>query len=342
MLNRRATGLALVLLTHLFLALLAAPAVAQTVTVCAPAFFLDALADLEDEHENLRLAGVDEDLDPSDCDGLIAGYRGIENFLVADSPLRWIQSNSAGVEGFLEIPDLRDSDIVLTNAKIIQGPEIADHAFALLLNFTRNIKAFNAQMPEGWNTNRELPMIELSGKTALVIGLGGIGTQIAQRAAAFGMTVIAVDPKDVPIHRDVTYVGKPDELDDLLPRADVVFSSVPHTPASEGMIGARQFELMKQDVYFINISRGKIVDTDALVAALRSGKVRAAGLDVTDPEPLPSDHPLWAMSNVTITPHLATISDRLEERRTQLLRDNITRFATGRPLRNVVDKQAGY
>ena len=156
------------------------------------------------------------------------------------------------------------------------------------------------------------------------------------------MTVLAVDPKDVPIHRDVTYVGKPDELDDLLPRADVVFSSVPQTPASEGMIGERQFELMKQDVYFINISRGKIVDTDALVAALRSGKIRAAGLDVTDPEPLPSDHPLWAMSNVTITPHLATISDRLEERRMQLLRDNITRFATGRPLRNVVNKQAGY
>ena len=122
MLNRRATGLALVLLTYLFLTLLVAPAAAQTVTVCAPPVFLDALADLEDEHENLRLAGVSEDLDPSDCDGLIAGYRGIENFLVADSKLRWIQSNSAGVEGFLIIPDLRDSDIVLTNAKIIQGP----------------------------------------------------------------------------------------------------------------------------------------------------------------------------------------------------------------------------
>ena len=342
MFDLRSPGRGRVLLGLLIISLVTAPVAAQTVTVCTPTFFLEALSDLGEEHENLRIAAVDDDLDPSDCDGLIAGYRGIENFLVADSKLRWIQSNSAGVEGFLSIPDLRDSDIVLTNAKIIQGPEIADHAFALLLNFTRNIKAFNAQMPDGWNTNRELPMIELRGKTALVIGLGGIGTQIAQRAAAFGMTVIAVDPKDIPIHRDVAYVGKPDELDDLLPRADVVFSSVPHTPATEGLIGARQFELMKQDVYFINISRGKIVDTDALVAALTSGKVRAAGLDVTDPEPLPSDHPLWTMSNVTITPHLATISDRLEERRMQLLRDNITRFATGRPLRNVIDKQVGY
>ncbi len=340
MFDLHAPGRGRVLLGLLIISLASAPVAAQT--VCMPTFFMDALADLGEEHENLSLAGVDDDLDPSDCDGLIAGYRGIENFLVADGKLRWIQSNSAGVEGFLEIPDLRDSDIVLTNAKIIQGPEIADHAFALLLNFTRNIKAFNAQMPEGWNRNQELPMIELRGKTALVIGLGGIGTQIAQRAAAFGMTVIAVDPKDIPIHRDVAYVGKPDELDDLLPRADVVFSSVPHTPATEGLIGARQFELMKQDVYFINISRGKIVDTGALVAALESGKVRAAGLDVTDPEPLPADHPLWTMSNVTITPHLATISDRLEERRMQLLRDNVTRFATGRPLRNVIDKQAGY
>ena len=342
MLHRPALDLRPVLLTVLLLLFAASGAFGQTVTVCMPAFFTDALADLEDEHDNLDLVALEEGLDPNVCNGLIAGYRGIENFLTADSKLRWIQSNSAGVEGFLEIPDLRDSDITLTNAKIIQGPEIADHAFALLLNFTRNIKAFNAQMPEGWNTDRALPMIELRGKTALVIGLGGIGTQIAQRAAAFGMTVIGVDPKDIPIHRDVAYVGKPDELDDLLPRADVVFSSVPHTPATEGMIGARQFELMKQDVYFINISRGKIVDTDALVAALESGKVRAAGLDVTDPEPLPTGHPLWTMSNVTITPHLATISDRLEERRTALLRDNITRFATGRPLRNVVDKQAGY
>ncbi len=330
------------LLVLLPFAFAASPAFAQTVTVCMPAFFNDALGDLEDAHDNLQLLAIDDDLDPGLCDGLIAGYRGVERFLVETGNLRWIQSNSAGVEGFLDIPDLRDSDIVLTNAKIIQGPEIADHAFALLLNFTRNIKAFNAQMPEGWNTDRELPMIELSGKTALIIGLGGIGTQIAQRAAAFGMTVLALDPKDIPIHRDVAYVGKPDELDDLLPRADVVFSAVPHTPATEGMIGARQFDLMKQDVYFINVSRGKIVDTDALVAALESGKVRAAGLDVTDPEPLPTDHPLWTMSNVTITPHLATISDRLAERRTALLRDNVARFVNGRPLRNVVDKQAGY
>ena len=327
------------LLSLLVIWLAMAPAAAQT--VCMPAALAEGLADLEEAHASLRFLSTD-DVDPGECEGLVGSYGGVEDYLVPGGKLRWIQSNSAGVEGFLRIAELRDSDVVLTNAKIIQGPEIADHAIGLLLNFTRNLKAFNGRMPEGWDTTRELPMIELSGKTALVIGLGGIGMQIAQRAAAFGMTVIATDPKDIPMHRDVAYVGKPDELHDLLPRADVVFSAVPHTPVTEGMIGARQFELMKEGVYFINISRGKIVDTDALVDALGSGKVRAAGLDVTDPEPLPTDHALWTMPNVTITPHVATVSDRIMERRLRLLRDNIERFATGRPLRNVVDKQVGY
>ena len=317
------------------------PARAAAQAICMPPAAAAGLADLLAAHPGLRFLSGD-DVDPRECEGLIASYRGIEDYLVADGKLRWIQSGSAGVEGFLRVPELRDSDVVLTNAKIIQGPEIADHALGLLLNFTRNLKAFNGRMPEGWDNTRELPMIELEGKTALVIGLGGIGTQIAQRAAAFGMTVIATDPKDIPMHRDVAYVGKPDEFHDLLPRADVVFSAVPHTPATEGMIGAREFGLMKEGVYLINISRGKIVETDALVAALRSGKVRAAGLDVTDPEPLPTDHPLWTMPNVTITPHVATVSDRIGERRLQLLRDNIARFATGRQLRNVVDKRVRY
>ena len=138
------------------------------------------------------------------------------------------------------------------------------------------------------------------------------------------------------------YVGKPVQLDDLLPEADVVVSSVPHTRESEGMLGAEQFALMKDGVYVINVSRGKIVDTEALTAVLKSGKVRAAGLDVTDPEPLPSDHPLWSMPNVTITPHIAGQSDNIRQRRLRLFTENIERLMTGRPLRNVVIKKRGY
>ena len=142
--------------------------------------------------------------------------------------------------------------------------------------------------------------------------------------------------------RAVEEVRKPDELDKLLPQADVVISCTPLTPESKRTLGSKEFALMKDGVYVINVSRGEIVDTEALTAALKSGKVRAAGLDVTDPEPLPSSHPLWSMPNVTITPHNATNSDHLNERRLQLYRENLERFLTGRPLRNVVDKQRRY
>ncbi len=128
----------------------------------------------------------------------------------------------------------------------------------------------------------------------------------------------------------------------MLPEAVVVFSSVPLSAASRGMLGEAQFDVMKDGVYFINVSRGGIVDTDALVAALKAGKVRAAGLDVTDPEPLPEGHPLWSMDNVTITPHIATVSDQLESRRMALFKENVSRFLSGRPLLNVVDKPKGY
>lgn len=299
------------------------------------------------QHEGAELivaANSSELLAQADrCDAMIGmGFRGIEAFLDKAPRLRWLQTSSAGVERFVSIPKLVESDIVLTNTRILQGPEIADHAMALLLNLTRDMKFFNEQMKKGYERRTRLPLIELSGKTVLIIGLGGIGTQTAQRAAAFGMRVLAVDPKDVPYHRDVEYVGKPDELDALLAQADVIISSVPLTPESRGMLGSKQFEHMKDGVYVINVSRGGVVDTDALVAALRSGKVRAAGLDVTEPEPLPADHPLWSMPNVTITPHIATLSDRLEERRLALYRDNVDRFLSGKSLRNVVDKKKGY
>ncbi len=257
--------------------------------------------------------------------------------------LRWMQTMSAGVEVTLRDEVVRNADFTLTNAKIIQGPEIADHAMALLLCHTRDLKFHNEQMTKvGFQRVNRLPQIELRGKTALVIGLGGIGRQVAERCFAFGMRVLAVDPKDMPLSRAVEEVRKPDDLDQLLPKADVVISCTPHTPKSEGMIGRKQFALMKDGVYFINVSRGKIVDTEALTSALKSGKVRAAGLDVTDPEPLPSDHPLWSMPNVTITPHNATNSDRLRDRRMRLFRENIERFLTKRPLHNIVQKRRRF
>lgn len=313
-------------------------------TVCSLEGPHEMFRDVVEQHSNatLQVSGTAAQMleDVAACDAIVGmpGGRIGRDLIRLGENLQWVQTFSAGVETVA--PQMTDTDIVLTNVKILQGPEIADHAMALLLNFTRDLKFYNEQTQ--WQSNARLPHIELRGKTVLIIGLGGIGTQIAQRAAGFDMRVIAIDPKDIPLHRDVAYVGKPDELDALLPQADVVISSVPYTPQTDQMLGRKQFSLMKDGVYLVNVSRGRIVDTDALVQALRSGKVAAAGLDVTDPEPLPAGHPLWSMTNVTITPHIATRSDRLEERRATLFRDNVSRFLDGQPLRNVVNKQSGY
>ena len=259
----------------------------------------------------------------------------------AGKKLRWVQIWSAGVER-CTYPDLVNSDIILTNAKIIQGPEIADHAMALLLTLTRNMNvAVINTRNERWGKGDYDP-IELRGKTALIIGIGGIGTQVAERAFAFGMRVLAVDPKDIPFQRAVERVGKPDELHEFLPQADVVFMCAPHTRESEGMMGQEEFSLMKHGAYFINVSRGKTVKTSALVQALKKGHLAGVGLDVMDPEPLPEGHPLWKFHNIVITPHIATRSDYSWVRRVELAKENLKRFAKGLPLRHIVDKGKGY
>jgi D-2-hydroxyacid dehydrogenase (NADP+) len=263
----------------------------------------------------------------------------------AGKRLQWVQVMSAGVERVLfrsGANDLRDSKIVLTNNKIVQGPEIADHALAMLLTLSRGIHRFvEHRRQEIWQP-RPYAGIELNGRTALVIGVGGIGIQIAVRAHAFGMEVIGVDPEDVPMMPFVRRVVKPDQLDEVLPLADVVFVAAPHTPLSEKMLGAKQFEAMKPGAYFIAVSRGRLYDLNALVQALDSRRLAGAGVDVMDPEPLPKGHPLWKFEDVIITPHIAGRSDKDRARMVGTIRENILRFAEGRPLLNVVDKAKGY
>jgi phosphoglycerate dehydrogenase-like enzyme len=260
--------------------------------------------------------------------------------------LKWLHISSAGVEshgGQVGLfPELVASDVVVTNAKNVYGPQIADHAFAFLLALTRKLNvSIPRQQLEEWPAGRD-GMFELNGKTAVIIGVGGIGSQIAQRAHGFGMKVIGVDIRDVPTSNIIQRVVPPDMLDSVLPEADVVFISVPHTKKSEGMVGARQFELMKRGSYFIAMSRGKIYDHQALVKALDSRRLAGVGLDVTDPEPLPKGDPLWKFPNVIITPHVSGGSDNLEARLYFLVKENIRRFGAGMPLLNVVDKKEGF
>ena len=275
----------------------------------------------------------------ADADALFGGINSAQ--LSAAKKLKWVQVYSAGVETYL-FPEFINSNVMLTNCKIMMGPEIADHAFALLLALTRDLHQIIPQKTsEDLARNRYQP-IELRGKTAVIVGVGGIGSQIAQRAHAFGMTVIGVDPKEMPLNPYVSRMVPPDRIDTVLPLADVVFISAPHTPQSEGMIGAKQFEEMKQGAYFIAVSRGKVYNTGALVKALDSRRLSGAGLDVTDPEPLPKGHALWKFENVIITPHIAGQSDGVAARQMDLMKENILRFDRGEPLLNVVDKVKGY
>jgi len=263
----------------------------------------------------------------------------------AGKNLKWVQVTSAGVERVLHLSggnELRDSNIVLTNNQIVQGPEIADHAMAMLLTLSRQLPKFiGDRQTETWQP-RPYGGIELNGKNAVVIGVGGIGMQIALRAWAHGMKVTGVDPEDIPYSPFLERVVKPDRLNEVLPQADVVFISAPHTPLSHKMMGPQQFDLMKKGSYFIAVSRGGLYDLNGLVKALDSKKLAGAGVDVTDPEPLPKGHALWKFDNAIVTPHIAGRSDMDRGRMLGTVKENIRRFAEGKPLINVVDKQKGY
>jgi phosphoglycerate dehydrogenase-like enzyme/glyoxylase-like metal-dependent hydrolase (beta-lactamase superfamily II) len=269
-----------------------------------------------------------------------------ENFpaevVKAGKKLRWIGLGHTGVEKEL-YPELVHSPIVLTNTKRLFAPPVADTAFALLLSLTRGIRqVLPTQVNEGVWRRPELNQTELHGKTMLVIGLGGIGTQVARRARGFGMRVMAIDPQDMERPGFVFSVAKPDKLMNLLPRADVVVISCPLTNETRGMIGADQLAKMKKTAFLINVARGGVVKTDSLVEALEKKHLAGAGVDVTEPEPLPPGHPLWKLPNVVIIPHLGAVSPGTTDRAWRLHRENVRRFVAGEPLLCVVDKEKGY
>jgi phosphoglycerate dehydrogenase-like enzyme len=195
-----------------------------------------------------------------------------------------------------------------------------------------------------WKTLKEVSHAqELHGKTMLIVGMGGIGTQIARRADAFGMRVIATDPNAAIVKPAFVFsIDRPAKMMELLPKADVVVLACPLTKETNGMFGKSQFEAMKKSAYFINIARGGLVVPTALGQALDDKIIAGAGLDVTDPEPLPDASPLWKMTNVVISPHIGGQSDGARDRAWRLFRENVRRFTAGEPLLCVVDKRKGY
>ncbi len=270
----------------------------------------------------------------------------------AGKSLRWIQVGHAGVEKDL-FPELIKSNIVLTNTQRLYGPNVADQAMALLLCLTRGLALgmqpeahdpFTKDLFHKWNLLKaEVKPQELHGKSMLVVGLGGIGTQIARRAHGFGMRVLAIDPNDKIVRPDFVFsIAPPEKLMELLPRADVVVLACPLTAQTRGMFGSPQFRAMKPSAFFINIARGGLVKTPDLLGALKKKHLAGVGLDVTDPEPLPNDHPLWRFPNVAVSPHLGGGSPEARDRQWRLYRENVRRFVAGEPLLCVVDKEKGY
>jgi len=319
---------------------------AQTKKIVVMGYSPEVVKDWQSASSNVKLVPVNNDSvmkEIGDAEAFIGNVT--PEMVRAGKNLKWVQITSAGAERALHLSgsnDLRDSNIILTNNQIVQGPEIADHAFAMLLAMSRNLLTYiEDRKIENWRRER-FPGIELRGKTAVVIGVGGIGTQIATRAWAFGMRVIGVDPEDIPFLQFIERVVKPDQINEVLPEADVVFMSAPHTPESHKMLGPSQFDAMKKGAYFIAVSRGGTYDLNSLVRALDSQKLSGAGVDVVDPEPLPKGHPLWKFNNVIITPHVSGRSDMDQGRMLGTVKANIARFGDGKPLINVVDKQRGW
>jgi phosphoglycerate dehydrogenase-like enzyme len=263
-----------------------------------------------------------------------------EDFAAAKE-LRWIQYTAAGVENILW-PELVESPVVLTNMQRIYAPAISETVIGLLLALTRGIPRYSIQTRDHvWKPVPDL--VEISELTMGIAGMGGIGTETAYRAHyGFRMKVLGVDPKPLPKPRFVAELHSVDWLPEMARQADVLVSAAPHTPVSEGMFNEAVFKAMKPSAYFINVSRGKLVDTPALIRALEEGWIAGAGLDVAYREPLPPDDPLWGAPNVLITCHSSGHSPRTVGRQMDLFTENVRRYMQGLPLLNVVDKKRGY
>lgn len=255
--------------------------------------------------------------------------------------LRWVQTWGAGVDGMLT-PEFVNSEIILTSAKGTVGVHLAEHAMALMLGLTRGI-AWAVRKP-GWDQRMPIRMAswELIDRTMGIVGLGGTGRDLAVRAGAFGMKIMAVDPEDIDLPDAVDACWKMDRFHDLLEVSDVVAICCPRTPETEGMFDREAFRRMQKHALLINVTRGKIVDEASLLEALETGEIAGAGLDVVPQEPLPEDHPLWKMENVIITPHTAGGSPNRQDRIVGLFCDNLKRLMAGEPLLSVIDKQKGY
>jgi phosphoglycerate dehydrogenase-like enzyme len=261
--------------------------------------------------------------------------------------LRWIQSLSVGVEGITCAGDaqaLRERGVMLTSSSGVQTPPMVEHMFGQLLMWTRRLhRAWDLQRERRWGYEEMVGsgVGLLAGRTMGLLGVGDIGAATARAAKAFGMKTIGFRRSGAPDPNVDTMYGPPD-LRRFLAQSDVLVNTLPFTPGTDRLLGREEFESLPAGAVYVNGGRGATTDTDALMESLRSGHLGAALLDVTLPEPLPSDHPLWSMPNVLITPHYAGFRPDVPAEVGELFLQNMKRYLADAPLRNLVDWDAAY
>jgi phosphoglycerate dehydrogenase-like enzyme len=259
--------------------------------------------------------------------------------------LRWIASLAAGVELCMAVPGVRSRDLLMTNMRGVDSAAIAEHAVALTMALAHGLDTFAVDTSKGtWSREHggTTPMQSLEGKTMLVVGLGGIGTEVAMKAHGLGMKIVATRDNDRNKPDFVSYVGLANEMLTLAKTADVIVNCVPLTPQTTGMYNAAFFAALKPTAYFINVARGASAVTADLTNALNEHRLAGAGLDVVEPEPLPPDNPLWHAPHVIISPHISSRSDLPGESRWILAVENLRRYTNGEKMLSVVDLAKGY
>ena len=256
--------------------------------------------------------------------------------------LEWLQTNSAGVEAYIR-PGVLAGDTLLTNATGAYGLAIAEHMLGMLLELFKKLELYrDAQKSGAWQSQGAVKAVY--GSTVLVLGMGDIGGEFAARCKALGAKVIGVrrSPRPCPEYADEVHLLE--DLDSLLPQADVVAVTLPGTDATRGLMSRERLAKMKEGAVLLNVGRGFIVDTEALCDALERGHLSGAGVDVTDPEPLPPTHRLWNIPTAVVTPHISGFYHLREthERIVGIFLENLRHFQAGEPLRNLVDFATGY
>ena len=273
---------------------------------------------------------------------IVAG--GLSPDLVVRAPaLRWYQQWGAGADWLLKHPEATTKDFILTNASGVHTIQISEHIMGFCMMLGRRMQeAVRAQVRHEWWSAPGETMVELAGRTMLLIGVGAIGGYTARLASAFGMRVEGIRRDPSQGVEGVAAMYGTDQLHERLPHADFVVLTIPLSADTRNVIGAEEFALMKSSAFIVNIGRGGTIDEAAMIEALEAGTIAGAGLDVFAEEPLPASSPLWDMPNVVITGHYSGGSPEYNERALAIFLDNLERYRDGKPLRNVVDKQAGY